>query len=221
MKQFVKAVGGLKHSVIYTDADGRHYRFYGGTWAWRNHNPGNVRPGYYANLHNPIGATHHLAVFSDDQSGHAALLDLLREKYGNYSIHRMIYKFAPPSENPTKKYEKYLHETIGIWDNTPIKDFTAAQFVKLWEAIQHFEEYTAGKIVEVYRISGVQIIGKNRYQYCFNEGEWISEAECIQPAKKRKVELEVCISKLDNLFLRTPPNSPFQKRLEDIICEKS
>ena len=73
----------------------------------------------------------------------------------------------------------------------------------------------------MYRISGVQLLGKNRYHYCLNEGEWISESECIQLAEKRKVELEVCISKLRTKFLRTPPNSLFQKRLEDIICEKS
>jgi hypothetical protein len=105
MKRFVKAVGCFYHSVIYTDSDGKHFRFSGGTWAWRNHNPGNVRPGYYANLHHPIGATYNLAIFADDKSGRAALHDLLREKYANYSIHRMIYKFAPSTENPTKKYE--------------------------------------------------------------------------------------------------------------------
>lgn len=220
MKQFIKAVGGMHHTVIYTDVDGRHFRFSGGTWAWRNHNPGNVRPGYYANLHNPIGATNNLAIFPDDQSGHAALLDLLMEKYGNYSIHRMIYKFAPPSENPTKKYEKMIREKTGIHDDRPIVVFTKIQFKKLWEAIQQFEGYQVGKIAEVYRISGVHILGKNRYEYCLNEGEWISESECIQLAAKHKVELELCISKLDNTFLRTPPNSIFQKRLEDMICEK-
>ena len=220
MKRFVKAVGGLHHTVIYTDTDGKHFRFYDGTWAWRNHNPGNVRPGYYANLHNPIGATHDFAIFADAKSGHAALLDLLMEKYGNYSIHRMIYKFAPPNENPTARYERYLHETTGIWDDTKIKDFTKTQFKKFWETIEHFEDYKVGKIIEVYRISGVQILGKNRYQYCLNEGEWISEPECIQLAEKKKVELEVCISKLKTKFLRTPPNSLFQKRLEDIICKK-
>ena len=39
MKQFIQAVGGMKNSVIYTDIDERYYRFSGGTWAWRNHNP--------------------------------------------------------------------------------------------------------------------------------------------------------------------------------------
>lgn len=138
MKQLVKAVGGMHHSVIYTDSDGRHFRFPGGTWAWRNHNPGNIRPGYYANLHNPIGATNHLAIFSDDQSGRAALHDLLKEKYGNDSIHKMIYRFAPPSENPTKKYEKYLHEKIGIWDDTKIKNFTLMQFEKIMPSHRTF-----------------------------------------------------------------------------------
>lgn len=220
MKRFVKAVGGLHHTVIYTDINGKHFRFYDGTWAWRNHNPGNVRPGYYANLHNLIGATHNLAIFADDESGHAALLDLLMEKYGNFSIHRMIYKFAPPNENPTKKYEKMIREKTRIYDNRLIKTFTTVQFKKLWEAIQHFEGYKVGKIIEVYRISGVQILGKNRYQYCLNEGEWISESECIQLAEKKKVELKVCISKLKTKFLRTPADSLFQKRLEDIICKK-
>jgi hypothetical protein len=216
MKQFVKAVGGKNHSVIYTDTDGRHFRFFDGTWAWRNHNPGNVRPGYYANLHNPIGATNNLAIFPDDQSGHAALLDLLKEKYGNYSIHRMIYKFAPPSENPTKKYEKYLHETIGIWDDTKIKYFTHIQFEKLWKAIQLFEGYHAGKIIEVHQVTKVKKLDHNLYQYYLNSGDSITEEKCISLAKKRKVELEVCLSDLGNTFLRSPPNSQFQKRLKDL-----
>src|SRR3990167_10963554 len=220
MKPFVKAVGGLRRSVIYTDGDGRHYRFYDGTWAWRNHNPGNLRPGVYANRHDPIGVANNFAIFPTDEFGRAALIDLLQSKYGNCSIHEMIYQFSPPSENPTKKDEAYLHKVTGIMNDKKIKDFTPTQFKAVYEAIEHFEKYMIGKIVEVYPISGVQIIGKNRYQYCLDEGEWISESECIQLAEKRKVELEICISKLDNQFLRTPPNSVFQKRLEDIICKK-
>ncbi len=58
MKRFIKAVGAMHHTVIYTDTDGRHFRFYDGTWAWRNHNPGNVYPGKISKKHNQIGATH-------------------------------------------------------------------------------------------------------------------------------------------------------------------
>jgi len=113
-----------------------------------------------------------------------------------------------------------LREKTGVHDDTPIKKFTKIQFEKFWKAIQQMEGYKVGEIIEVYAISGVQILGKNLYQYCLNEGEWITESECIRLAAKRKVELEVCISHLGNKFLRSPPNSLFQKRLEDLMCEK-
>lgn len=116
--------------------------------------------------------------------------------------------------------KNYFEKKTGIDDDTPIKKFTNTQFEKLWKTIQLMEGYKVGEIVEIYQISGVQILGKNRYQYCLTEGEWISEAECIGLAAKRKLEVEVCLSKLGNQFLRTPPNSLFQKRLEDLICKK-
>lgn len=220
MKQFINAVGGMKHSVIYTDIDGRHFRFSGGTWAWRNHNPGNIWAGSISKKHNQIGKIHGFAIFSDDKSGHEALVDALITTYGDSSIHEMIYSYAPPKDNPTKKYEKFLQKKTGVDDDTPIKEFTNIQFENLWKAIQEMEGYKTGKIIEVYRISHVQILGKNRYRYCLKKNEWISESECIDLALKGKVELEVCLSKLSIKFLRTPPNNLFQKRLEDLICKK-
>lgn len=121
---------------------------------------------------------------------------------------------------PTKKYEKLLREKTGIDDDTPIKKFTDIQFEKFWKTIQKMEGYIVGNITEVYCISSVKVLGKNNYQYCLSYGEWITESECIDLAAKGKVELEICISKLSNKYLRTPPNSLFQKRLEDIICKK-
>lgn len=82
------------------------------------------------------------------------------------------------------------------------------------------EGYKVGNITEVYCISSVKVLGKNNYQYCLSYGEWITESECIDLAAKGKVELEICISKLSNKYLRTPPNSLFQKRLEGLICKK-
>lgn len=221
MKQLIKAVGGLKNSVIYTDIDGKNFRFFEGTRAWRYHNPGNVWAGSISRKHHQIGQTHSFAIFPDDKSGHESLLDTLITTYGDSSIHEMIYSYAPPKDNPTKKYERFLQKKTRIYDDTPINKFTKVQFEKFWKAIQQMEGYKVGKIVEVFRIYGVCVLGKNRYQYCLKEGEWISASECINLAVKGRVELEVCISKLGNKFLRTPPNSLFQERLEDLICEKS
>ena len=217
MKQFTKAVGGMKSSVIYTDADRRHFRFSEGTWAWRNHNSGNVYPKQHGKFTNQIGKTHNFAIFSDDQSGHEALIKVLSTTYANSSIDQMIVKYAPPDCNPTEKYRRFLHKQTGVSDNTKIKNFTKSQFEKLWEAIQRMEGYKPGKITEVYQITGVQKTGKNLYQYCFIEGEWITEVECINFAKQGKVELEVCLSHLGNIFLRSPPSSSFQRRLGDLM----
>jgi hypothetical protein len=220
MNQFIRAAGGIKNSVIYTDIDERHFRFSEGTWAWRNHNPGNVWSGSISKKHHQIGKTHAFAIFPDDESGHEALLDVLITTYGDSSIHEMIYSYAPPKDNPTKKYEKLLREKTGIDDDTPIRKFTDIQFEKFWKTIQQMEGYKVGNITEVYCISSVKVLGKNNYQYCLSYGEWITESECIDLAAKGKVELEICISKLSNKYLRTPPNSLFQKRLEDLICKK-
>lgn len=220
MKQFIRAVSGMKNSVIYTDIDERHFRFYEGTWAWRNHNPGNVWSGSISKKHSQIGTTHGFAIFPDDESGHESLLDTLITTYGDSSIHEMIYSYAPPKDNPTKKYEKFLQEETGIYDGKLIKEFTETQFENFWRAIEQMEGYEAGQITEVYCNSTVKVMGKNNYQYCLSYGEWISESECIDLAAKGGVELEICVSKLSNTFLRTPPYSLFQKRLEDLICKK-
>lgn len=53
--RFINAVQGSNHSVIYTDSAGNHFRYYGGTWAWRNHNPGNLFPGNISKKNHQIG----------------------------------------------------------------------------------------------------------------------------------------------------------------------
>ena len=67
-----------------------------------------------------------------------------------------------PTLKCTIKYEKYLHKVTGAQGNKKIKDFTPLQFKKLWEAIQHFEGYKIGKIIQVYRITRVRKISKNQ-----------------------------------------------------------
>ncbi len=217
MSRFIQAVGGMKSSVIYTDVDSRSYRFSGGTWTWRNHNPGNIWSGTISKKHDQIGVTQKFAIFPDDESGRAALLDVLITTYGDMSIHDMIYEYAPPKENPTKKYEKLLREKTGVYDDTLIKNFTETQFDELWKAIEQMEGYKVGDIIEVFQITGVTKIDKNVYQYCLRDGNWVSETECINLAKRGMVELEVCVSHLGNTFLKVPTHSSFQEKLGSLM----
>lgn len=235
MSRFIKAVEGMGHSVIYTDDKGKHFRFYDGTWAWRNHNPGNVYPGHISKMHNRIGIVHKksLAVFPDYESGHAALLDVLKITYKNYSIDTMMEKFAPRSENPTQKYINFLYKLTGVTSGKKIKDFTSSEFQKLWKGIEKMEASKEGSVVEVYQISSKQyasilaydiLVRINHkgviYSYCIGDG-WISKTQCVDFARKGLVDLEICISHLGNTYLRVPVSSFFQEKLGELIEGKS
>lgn len=83
---FMKAESGMKPSVIYTDEAGQYSRYYGCSLAWRNNNPGNFRPGEVNKKHDQIDVVFKFAVFPDYESGHLALLDVLKITYDNSSI---------------------------------------------------------------------------------------------------------------------------------------
>lgn len=89
MSRYIKAERGLNHSIIYTDDLGRYFRFSGGTWAWRNHNPGNLVPGDVSSRHSQIGTTGKFAIFPDYETGHEALLDCLQTTYAKASIDKL------------------------------------------------------------------------------------------------------------------------------------
>jgi len=57
----------------------------------------------------------------------------------------MIPKFAPPDKNMTANYLKFLRQKTGVKDNAKIKNFTLAQFEKLWRAIEQMEGTRKGK----------------------------------------------------------------------------
>lgn len=101
MSRFIKAEQALNHTIIYTDDSGRHFRFSGGTWAWRNHNPGNLNPGKVSNRNNQIGNTGKFAIFPDYKTGHLALLDCLQTTYKNASIDDLVQGFAPAKDGIT------------------------------------------------------------------------------------------------------------------------
>ncbi len=210
----------MNRSVIYTDNDGRNFRFSGGTLTWRNHNPGNAHPGHISKKNNQIGVAYELAVFPDYESGHNALLDVLKITYADSSIDEMMQSYAPPHENNTKKYIKFLQNVTGVKDNKKIKDFTPNEFEKLWKGIEKMEGAKEGTITEIFQITKVCTNAKGIISSLFVNENWISKEQCIQLAKQGLVDLEVCTSHLGNTFLRTPSSTSFQEKLDSIIEKK-
>lgn len=136
MSRFVKAEPGPRNSVIYTDDEGKRFMYSGGDRTWRNQNPGDLVPGEVSKRNQQIGTAGGFAVFPDYMTGHKALLDSLNSTYGDKGLSQMIEAFAPRHENQTNKYLHFLRKQTGVKDDRKIKNFTSAEFEKLWRAIE-------------------------------------------------------------------------------------
>ncbi len=230
MSRFIKAVQGAFHSIVYTDEAGRFFRFSGGTWAWRNHNPGNIVSGSISHRHGQIGFAcssptgDKFAIFPDDESGHAALIESLQTTFHEKSIPDLVKIYAPPTENDIVTYEKHLRSKTGVTDDRAVKDFTSEEFQKLWQAIELIEGYKVGKITEVYQIIAVQENKKRTIcRCCIAPDQWASKEKCLELAKESKLDVAVCTSRSGHPYMRAIPSSAFQKNLstlEKMIVEE-
>lgn len=219
MPRYIKAKQGLKHSVIYTDTSGKMFRYYGGTWTWRNHNPGNLRPGSVSRKFNQIGVAGGFAVFPDYNTGLQAMIYLLRHYYQNFSIDKMAQKYAPRVENNTANYASFLRQKTGIKDNRKIKNFTAVQFKKLWQAVIQMEGYKKVTITQTHEITAVRHNTKHISAYHVKGLGWVTKRECISLARKRKINAVICRSRSGNIYLRSRPDHKLKNNFSNMITE--
>lgn len=219
MSNYIKAELALNHTVIYTDNTERHFRFSGGTWAWRNNNPGNLVPGKISKRHNQIGSTGKFAIFPDYENGHLALIDCLQTTYKNSSIDDLVKAYAPAKDgNNIKKYRKFLHDETGVNDNKKVKDFTSSEFTRLWHAIEKMEGYQEGVITEVFPITQVHKNNHGIYGYNVKKIGWVTKAECLRLAKQDALDLVIC-SHLGNDYLRARPGSSVNGSLSNLVVK--
>lgn len=141
-----------RYDVVYHLANGDEIIRRGGTRAWRNNNPGCIRPGSIADAHGAIGSAGGFAVFPDEQSGMAAIAGLLlSDKYRNKTIGAALYSYAPPFENDTIGYQNYVRKLTGLSSNMRICDLTPEQLHKLVMAIRKIEGWNIGTEISVVR----------------------------------------------------------------------
>ena len=225
MSRYIKAGLALNHTIIYLDDEGRYFRFSGGTWAWRNHNPGNLYPDGISAKHNQIGRAkvsknQCFAIFPDYENGHAALLDCLKTTYGESSIEDMVEAYAPKEGgNDVEKYRKFLHKETGIYDNKKVKDFTQDEFDKLWRAIEKIEGYKEGVLVEVFPVIQVHKDKKGISDLNVKKKGWLPKPECIELAKQGLLDLVICTSHAGHEYLRARKGSPVNGSLDKLVVK--
>lgn len=88
-----------------------------GSRAQRNHNPGNVNFGTFAQSHGAVHADDKgYAVFPSEQAGFAALAELLRLHYSGMTLRQALLRYAPPKGDPRgdNDSEAYLYN-VTAW----------------------------------------------------------------------------------------------------------
>lgn len=217
-KIFVRAIEGTKKTVIYFTKEGHRYEYSGGTWAWRNNNPGNMHVGKVTKRNGYIGKAGGFAIFSSYEQGHVALIDLLKNEYSNLSLEKMIERYAPPNENKTEKYLMYLIKKIGVKDRKlKLKELTPKQFDKLWQSIETMEGAKSGKIRALPPLKQITKILKNKKNtivaYFVVKMGWIEKDQAISLTKKWEIDAVVATSRNGNLYLRTRPDVKVENNL--------
>lgn len=137
----VKIVVGKKY-VKYIYKDGTTELREGGTLPWRNKNPGAIRKSGMA-----VAKANGFAVFASEDDGFEALRILLRgENYRNLTLKSAIFKYAPPHENNTTKYQSDIKRLTGVDLNRKLCDLNNEEFERVVKTIKQIEGWVPGKL---------------------------------------------------------------------------
>lgn len=134
-------------ATVYKNADGTLTRREGGSLAWRNNNPGNIKCGDFSRSMGAIGCgPSGFAVFPDEKAGEKAIHALLKtNSYNNLSIAKAMERYAPPKENNTELYINQITKATGLDRNTPMNALSDAQREQFVKAIRKHEGWIVGK----------------------------------------------------------------------------
>lgn len=136
------------NDVLYTNADGTQYRHTGGTRAWRNNNPGNIRYSEFSRRNGAIGQAGGFAVFPDEETGMRAISALLRsDSYNRLTVAGAISRYAPPVENNTSAYHRRIQELTGLSINRTVGDLSDEELARMANAIRVIEGWRVGRVV--------------------------------------------------------------------------
>ena len=140
----------MARDVVYTNPDGTQYRKTGGSRAWRNNNPGNIRYSEFSKNAGAIGQAGGFAVFPDEETGMRAIVQLLRsDSYSNLTIAGAISRYAPPVENDTAAYHRRIQDLTGLSINRRMSDLNDTEMARVASAIRTIEGWTPGRITEM------------------------------------------------------------------------
>lgn len=134
--------------------DGNQYRRDGGTLAWRNNNPGNVKFGEFAKKHGAVGRGHNdMAVFPTVEMGKTAMRELLfnpKGRYFNLTIRKAISIYAPDFDgNDSNAYTHFICTHAKLSNSKVVGSLTTAERERMLAAMQAMEGSKTGTVSKV------------------------------------------------------------------------
>ncbi|MBU6155260.1 MAG: DUF3892 domain-containing protein [Bdellovibrionales bacterium] len=179
----------------------------GGTWTWRNNNPGNMRSGKFSKSNGCIGYSGGFAVFPTLDQGEVALRDLLKNGYKGSSIKSLIKHYAPKKDNNNPvKYLRFILTKIGIKDpKTMVRDLDSKQFENLVAAIKSHEGWKIGQTNLPLRITKVLKDRKKKMivAYCIEKIGWLEKDKAVELSIRHEIDGVVARSSKGSLYIRT------------------
>ena len=167
---YISAFKGIGNNAMYVANDGNIYEHSGGTIAWRNNNPGNLRAYKESFGRGAIGtgsgATKEapgFAIFPDVATGWNAMTDLLSQPvYQDLTIEEAINKYSPPTENNVENYLKFVENQTGFPRTTPMNNLSKDNLSKLAKAMRAHEGNKPGR---------KRLVGKDEKYIWVTEGD--------------------------------------------------
>ena len=137
-----------QHWRKYTYPDGHSETYYGGSRAWRNHNPGNLKNYPFATEQGSIGDDGTFAIFPDYATGRDAAKALLKtDVYQELTLKEAIAKYSPATENNTARSQKLIQQFSGLDLKRDMNSLTDTELETFMKAIERVEQHRKGQIV--------------------------------------------------------------------------
>lgn len=148
MAKAVKAFAGAGGSVEYVFEDGTKVVRRGGTRAWRNNNPGNVRYVEANKWQGQIGMAGGFCVFADRTWGERAVMKIF-DTYGRrgLTLEQCVAVYAPACENDVQAYVRTVEKVSGVSAAAPWRLLTAQERAKVLAAVFLHEGWQEGSQV--------------------------------------------------------------------------
>ncbi len=139
---------------INVSTDNGTFELTGGSIAWRNNNPGNLKYGEFGKAHGAIGSDwKNHCVFPNYKTGEKAQRELMFNKDSRYysmSLLEAMKRYAPSDDNnhPTE-YANYISRQAGLKKTDVINTFSKDEQDRMVKAMFAMEGYSVGHIKKV------------------------------------------------------------------------